>query len=198
MRRLFIIYAIMVAICSYAQDIIITNKAQKIDAKILEASASEIKYKKIDNIDGPTYTLHTDEINSIIYANGKVVLYNQPKIEEESDRERAQKKAEDINEVINFIDWTGTAGEEPADGTPVGRGAISIPKPEMNWVELGIVIVEVLVDQNGNVVRASIAKGTTITDKQTLQSALEAAKKAKFSKGYGERVERITYRLELR
>ena len=47
MRRLFIIYAIMVAISSYAQDIIITKKAQKIDAKILEASASEIKYKKM-------------------------------------------------------------------------------------------------------------------------------------------------------
>lgn len=196
MRRLFIIFAIMVAICSYAQDIIITNKAQKIDAKILEASASEIKYKKIDNIDGPTYTLHTDEINSIIYANGKVVLYNQPKIEEESDRERDKKKVEDFIKI--FSDSTGTVGEEPADGMPIGRGAISIPKPEMNWVELGIVIVEVLVDQNGNVVRASIAKGTTITDKQTLQSVLEAAKKAKFSKGYGERVERLTYRLEFR
>lgn len=46
--------------------------------------------------------------------------------------------------------------------------------------------------------RASIAKGTTITDKQTLLSVLEAAKKEKFSKGYGERVERITYRLEFR
>jgi TonB family protein len=196
MRRLFIIFAIMVAISSYAQDIIITNKAQKIDAKILEASVSEIKYKKIDNIDGPTYTLHTDEINSIIYANGKVVLYNQPKIEEESDRERDKPK-KPIEFIDNLFGSTGTAGEEPADGMPIGRGAISIPKPEMNRVESGIVIVEVLVDQNGNVVRASIAKGTTITDKQTLLSVLEAAKKAKFSKGYGKRVERIPYRLEL-
>ena len=67
MRRLFIIYAIMVAISSYAQDIIITNKAQKIDAKILEASASEIKYKKIDNIDISMSIFRTDRSNKSIY-----------------------------------------------------------------------------------------------------------------------------------
>lgn len=61
----------------FAQDIIVTTDAKKIEAQILEVSKSEIKYKEYDNLDGPTFIISTDEISSIIYKNGKVVLYNQ-------------------------------------------------------------------------------------------------------------------------
>ena len=60
----------------FAQDLIVTNDAQKIEAKILEVSKTEIRYKEKDNLDGPTFVLETKEISSIIYANGKVMLYN--------------------------------------------------------------------------------------------------------------------------
>lgn len=59
----------------FAQDVIVTADAKKIEAKILEVSKTEIKYKEHDNPDGPTFVLGTNEISSIIYANGKVVLY---------------------------------------------------------------------------------------------------------------------------
>jgi hypothetical protein len=62
----------------FAQDIIVTIDAKKIEAKIIEVSKSEIKYKEQDNLDGPTFVLSTNEINSIIYKNGKIALYNQP------------------------------------------------------------------------------------------------------------------------
>lgn len=61
----------------FAQDIIVTNDSKKIEAKIVEVSKSEIKYKELDNLNGPTFVLETEEISSIIYSNGKVVLYNQ-------------------------------------------------------------------------------------------------------------------------
>ncbi len=70
--------ALMATIVSFAQDVIITTDAQKIEAKIMEVSKSEIKYKELDNLDGPLFTLATSDINTIICANGKVVLYNQP------------------------------------------------------------------------------------------------------------------------
>ena len=71
--------ALMASLSLYAQDIIVTKDAKKIEAKILEVSKSEIKYKEKDNLEGPTFVLETNEINSIIYSNGKVVLYdNQP------------------------------------------------------------------------------------------------------------------------
>ncbi len=59
---------------AYAQDIIVTKEAQKIEAKILEVSSTEIKYKKQSNLEGPTFILGVEEINSIIYANGEVQL----------------------------------------------------------------------------------------------------------------------------
>ena len=73
----------MVAVTSFAAaaavDVIVTNDAKKINAKILEVSQTEIKYKEADHIGGPTFTLSTAEINSIIYANGKVAVFNEAK-----------------------------------------------------------------------------------------------------------------------
>ena len=74
-RTLILSIAIWATILSFAQDIIVTTDAKKIEAKILEVSKTEIKYKEQDNLDGPTFVLGTDEISSIIYSNGKVVLY---------------------------------------------------------------------------------------------------------------------------
>jgi len=77
-----------------AQDIIVTNDAKKIEAKILEVSKNEIKYKEFNYQDGPTFTLGFEDINSIIYANGKVALYNQDKAKDEHPKS-AQKNEED-------------------------------------------------------------------------------------------------------
>ena len=60
----------------YAQDIIVTTDAQKIEAKILEVSKTEIKYKEKDNLDGPTFILETKDISSIIYSNEHYVFSN--------------------------------------------------------------------------------------------------------------------------
>lgn len=59
-----------------AQDIIITKDAQKIEAKVLESSNSEIKYKKQSNLEGPTFVVSISELNSVIYANGEVQVFN--------------------------------------------------------------------------------------------------------------------------
>ena len=90
--------SLLVSSFAYAQDIIITADAQKIDAKILEVSKYEIRYKEKDNLDGPTYVLEIKEISSIIYANGKVTVYNQPAHQESVKQEKEaieEKKNED-------------------------------------------------------------------------------------------------------
>lgn len=73
--------SLLVTVLVFAQDIIITNDAKKIEAKILEVSSSEIKYKELDNLNGPTFILSTKEISSIIYSNGKVVVYNNQQVQ---------------------------------------------------------------------------------------------------------------------
>ena len=79
----FLFTAIFVAITvfCFAQDIIVTTDARKIEAKIMEVSETEVKYKEIDNLDGPTFIISTNNISSIIYANGKVSLYQQSSTE---------------------------------------------------------------------------------------------------------------------
>ncbi len=53
-------------------DIIIKTNSEKIEALIQEVSDSEIKYKKANNPNGPMFIVKTDDVASIIYANGEV------------------------------------------------------------------------------------------------------------------------------
>lgn len=61
-----------------------------------------------------------------------------------------------------------------------GRGAKSLQRPSKDFPEEGHIVVEIFVDQNGNVIRANIAKGTDITNTEMRNMALEAARRSKF------------------
>ncbi len=204
MRKLFTLAALATTICSFAQDIIVTNKAQKIDAKILEVTSSEIRYKELDNLDGPTFILRIDEINSIIYANGKVVLCNQQQSNEISEKQKSAEATAKANALAGLFENTGNVVQK---GNPTGlritggnswtlsgrgiRG--TLPQPSNNFNQEGKVVVQIRVNAAGNVVDARCANGTTITDYQTQKIALEAAKKAKFTEGEYEQIGTITY-----
>lgn len=54
----------------YSQDIITKTTSEKIQAKVIEVTASEIKYKKFDNPNGPNYSMGKSEIAKIRYENG--------------------------------------------------------------------------------------------------------------------------------
>lgn len=84
MRNYFLFMVLLFTPILCAQDIILTNDAHKIDAKIVEVSKSQIKYKESDNLNGPIHVLDISDINSIIYENGKVVLYNEKSTERQS------------------------------------------------------------------------------------------------------------------
>jgi hypothetical protein len=73
--------------CSvFSQDIIVTKKAEKINAKVEEVSVDVVKYKKMDNLTGPSYTIKKSEIASIIYKNGTVDVFaeeEKPEVKQE-------------------------------------------------------------------------------------------------------------------
>lgn len=58
-----------------AQDIIITTDEKRIEAKILTVSSAQIEYKDWADQEGPTFILTAEEINTIIYQNGKVKVF---------------------------------------------------------------------------------------------------------------------------
>ena len=63
-----------------------------------------------------------------------------------------------------------------------GRGIKALPQPDKSFEQAGKVVVNIQVDGDGNVISASIGTGTTVSDYKTQQLALNAARKAKFSK----------------
>lgn len=73
MKKVFItLLTVMSAMSAFCADIIITTKSEKLEVKIIEISSTEVKYKKVSNLQGPTFVLSTDEINTIMYENGEV------------------------------------------------------------------------------------------------------------------------------
>lgn len=78
MKRFIILFLLLVTtwqIC-FSQDIIITRDGQKIEANIVEVDDSQIKYKKFSNPDGPAFVLKNDKIQSIIYKNGELQMFD--------------------------------------------------------------------------------------------------------------------------
>ena len=77
MKQIFSI-ALLFCICIsvFAEDLIITKQGVKISAKIIEVNLTEIRYKKADNLEGPTYTMEKNKINTILYKNGSVGIIN--------------------------------------------------------------------------------------------------------------------------
>ena len=77
MKR-FVLFGLLlfVSMVSFSQDIIITKDAKRIECVISEVSSTEIRYKVWDNQQGPVFVLQTTEINTIIFQNGSVQVFN--------------------------------------------------------------------------------------------------------------------------
>ncbi len=73
MKR-FSLIAILIFCCifSNAQDTILKRNGDRVCAKIMEVSTTEVKYKKFDFLEGPTYVESTSNIQLIKYSNGSM------------------------------------------------------------------------------------------------------------------------------
>ncbi len=71
----------MFLLCSMsvsAQDVIVKKDGSTILSKVLEVGQEEIKYKKFDNLEGPTYSIQKSELQSINYQNGAKDTFSAP------------------------------------------------------------------------------------------------------------------------
>jgi hypothetical protein len=73
MRKLIILLAVFLGSMAtmFAQDIITLKNGDDVKAKVQEIGLSDVKYKRYENLDGPTYTLSKAEIFMIKYENGE-------------------------------------------------------------------------------------------------------------------------------
>lgn len=74
-KTILLLLAIVYAGCIYSQDLIITKKSERIEAKVVEIGESTVKYKKWTYQEGPNYTILKSEISSILYQNGDVEVF---------------------------------------------------------------------------------------------------------------------------
>jgi tetratricopeptide (TPR) repeat protein len=61
-----------------AQDRIQKTDKSVIEARVLEISSADIKYKKFSNPGGPTYIIPKAEVTAIVYENGEKEVFSQP------------------------------------------------------------------------------------------------------------------------
>jgi hypothetical protein len=90
-KILLLIITILSFIISFSQDNkcddIVFKNGEELFAKVLEISSSEIKYKKCDNPQGPTYSLEKEKVLMIKYKNGTKDIFNN--IEEKISRKKS-------------------------------------------------------------------------------------------------------------
>ena len=53
-----------------AQDNILQKDGSSMDVKVLEVGLEKVRYKRFDNLDGPTYSIDKSKIFMIRYENG--------------------------------------------------------------------------------------------------------------------------------
>lgn len=92
-KSLTLLLLVILSSLSFAQDIIITKDKERIQAKIMEVSQDEIKYKKFTYQDGPIFSIDIDEVVTVAYENGEVEVYDEETIEEKNEIIQAKAEA---------------------------------------------------------------------------------------------------------
>lgn len=72
---LFIAILMMLGLAASAQDVITTKDGSDIQAKILEVTQTEVKYKRYNNLDGPTFTISKNDVLIVRYENGEKEVF---------------------------------------------------------------------------------------------------------------------------
>lgn len=81
-----------------AQDIISLKSGETLKVKVEESTASRIRYKKFNNLEGPIYVIDKTAISKITYENGKVENFNAAVKELEVGTTTVENKQKDFND----------------------------------------------------------------------------------------------------
>ena len=105
----------------YSQDVITKKTGDDIISKISEITQTEIKYKKFDNLQGPTFSILKSEVLMVRYENGTKDIFSetttqtnqttvntQPNVEVVSNEDMAEKGKEDA--IANYRGAKSGAG----------------------------------------------------------------------------------------
>lgn len=90
-----------------AQDKILLKNGDELNTKVTEITETEVKFKKIDNLSGPTRVINKSEIFSIKYENGTKDVFNNT----------TQSSVTQESSVVNITPTQPVMTSSPADNT---------------------------------------------------------------------------------
>ncbi|MFS4472561.1 hypothetical protein [Chryseobacterium sp. T20] len=122
--KLYILPLLLMGVVCYSQDKISMKNGTSLDVKLIEIGTSNITYKELDNLDGPTHAIDKSEVFQISYSNGKTDVLGKYKTVDEAkdliiskinefgvDRDRSsltlQASFEEDNIKINSVNAKG-------------------------------------------------------------------------------------------
>ncbi len=76
MKYSLLLFFLLLSMFSSAQDTIVQRNGTRLAAKVLEIDKNDVKYKKFENTEGPSYVMPVKEISMIRYQNGSVDTFN--------------------------------------------------------------------------------------------------------------------------
>jgi hypothetical protein len=85
----------LIIIQANAQDVITKKNSDDIKAKVLEVTTTEIKYKRFEDVNGPTFSLLKSEVLMVRYENGSKDVFNDKQSSSSTDDEMRAKGKQD-------------------------------------------------------------------------------------------------------
>lgn len=103
-KTLFIIIGLLFHISQvFSQDVITKKTGEDINSKVIEIGINEVRYKKFENIEGPTYSMLKSDILMIRYENGTKEIFNKSlPIKESTDTVITEKLMSKIYSMKGF------------------------------------------------------------------------------------------------
>lgn len=153
-KRIFLFFAVITVSVTnmFAQDVITLKNGNEITALVYEIGDIDVKYKKIDNPNGPNYTLKKLDISMIKYANGSQDIFSssataQPSIQNTDDK----TFKEIIEETPQYPGGTKSLEKYLAKN-------LHYPKYAEKRGIQGQVIIRFLIKENGSISDISLVK----------------------------------------
>lgn len=91
-KTILIFFVLLASSLLFADDVIILRSSVRIDGKIESISNTELRYKKANNLTGPTFITPLADVSLIILENGEVLSYTDVKTEPTNNSTTLAKK----------------------------------------------------------------------------------------------------------
>lgn len=109
-----IVITFLTIISCFSQDLITLKSGEDINAKIIEVGLTDIKYKKMDNVDGPSFTILKSDVLMTRYKNGTKDVYNIEKNDKKENLSNEAMALQGTKDAVSYYNgqnsgrvWTG-------------------------------------------------------------------------------------------